>query len=441
MSKKEKLQEIAVPCCPQLNSAPSCDVLSYQYRLLYPVQFGTTAARQTVQVEVIITAKLERCPGPLALGDLAYSTTLLPGEKVRLFTADRRTRFSYDAESKMSYRAEQTQEEQFYMESMDSFMSDLTVRDEGNSSNKNKGSFDSHGSTSGAFETFFAGASINAKGSYNSESTSEFMRELTQHAQAAHNRSEQATRTAGSTSIGEVETRTHQTGESQDHYESSSREIANPNRCHAITYYFYRINKTQTVKFSIVSIEKRIIDPAADTKVTNNTFTSRGNITTLPATILANNPKRLEIESMARQSAAAEASQTTASGVAARLYVAMPTNQQPISLTVRKQAVSVVGAQLAEAGLVNAQTGEITNKVKEFSFEIHSSLPTPGFLVKGCLDECDICETARKREIQLDLDRKELENQLLKRKIELLDKAQEYRCCPVGEAETPETPP
>jgi hypothetical protein len=38
------------------------------------------------------------------------------------------------------------------------------------------------------------------------------------------------------------------------------------------------------------------------------------------------------------------------------------------------------------------------------------------------------------------LERKELENKLLQRQIELLDKSQEYRCCPAGtvvEAEPP----
>jgi hypothetical protein len=34
------------------------------------------------------------------------------------------------------------------------------------------------------------------------------------------------------------------------------------------------------------------------------------------------------------------------------------------------------------------------------------------------------------RAIELDLERKALENELLKRRIELLDQAQEYRCCP-----------
>jgi hypothetical protein len=439
MSRKEKTQEQIVPCCPQLYSAAACDVLQYQYRLKYPVTVGTTAARQTVQVEVIITTRLERCPGPLALGDLAYSTTILPGEKVRLFTADRRTRFTYDSESKLSYRSEQTQEEHYYMSGMDEYMTDLTVRDSVNSTNTTKGHSDSHESTSGVLETIFTSPSVNVKGSYDAESASDFMRELTQHAEASHRRSEEATRTASSTSIGEVQTRTHQEGESQDNYEAASREFSNPNRCHAVTYYFYKINKTQTVRFSIVSIEKRVIDPAADTRVTNNAFTTRGNISTLPATIVATNPKRLELESMARQSVAAETrpQTTTAAGVAGiATHATVAVNLQPISLNVRRQAVTAVGAQLAEAGLVDAQTGEITEKTKKLSFEIQSALPTPGFLVKGCLDACDVCEEARKLEIELELEKKKLENELLKRQIELLDKAQEYRCCPQAATES-----
>ena len=40
-------------------------------------------------MEVKLHFRLTRCPGPLAIGDLLYTTTLLPGEKVRLFTSDR----------------------------------------------------------------------------------------------------------------------------------------------------------------------------------------------------------------------------------------------------------------------------------------------------------------------------------------------------------------
>ena len=58
-----------------------------------------------------------------------------------------------------------------------------------------------------------------------------------------------------------------------------------------------------------------------------------------------------------------------------------------------------------------------------------------GVVVKGCLDDCEVCEPALKRKIKLDLDRLELENELLKRQIELLDQSQEYRCCPPASPE------
>ena len=38
----------------------------------------------------------------MTLGDLSYSTTLLPGEKVRLFTSDRRSRFSFDSATRVA---------------------------------------------------------------------------------------------------------------------------------------------------------------------------------------------------------------------------------------------------------------------------------------------------------------------------------------------------
>ena len=46
---------------------------------------------------------------------------------------------------------------------------------------------------------------------------------------------------------------------------------------------------------------------------------------------------------------------------------------------------------------------------------------------KGCLDECDICEPALKQQMALDLVRMDLQNQLLKKQIELLEKSQQYR--------------
>ena len=437
-SRVPALAEAAgVPCCPQLDPDQSCDALDFHYRLIHNATVNVDNQPRRIPVEVILHARLERCPGPLALGDLVYSSTLLPGEKVRLFSTDRRTRFSLDSATSVSYRREQTSEERYFMSSMSDFMSDLTVRDDARSANQQRGSFETHGETNGAIGAFLSGPSIDVSGSYNAESTSDFMRELKQHAEASSSRSVEATRAASSVSVGEVQSRSHTEGESEDHFESASRVFANPNRCHAVTFYFYQINKTQTVRLTLEAIRRRVIDPAGDTRIANNKFVSRGEVSVIPSAVLATDKQRLEVEQIGRASvAAAEAGST--SGNQTLLATRLSTNSfavaqpvEPLSAAVRAQALAAVDDDLAKAGLIDRKSGEVTAETKaSFAFEVTTSLPTPGMLVRGCLDDCDICEPALMREIELDLERKALENELLKRRIEILHRSQEYRCCP-----------
>ena len=427
-----------VPCCPPLEKDNACDVLDFHYRLKHPTT--VLAAGQRVTVEVLIHARFERCTGPLVLGDLAYSTTLLPGEKVRLFTSDRRTRFTLDTQSKVSYRHEQTSEERYYMASMHDFMSDVSVRDSSSASSSSRGSAKGHAETSGAIESFFAGPSVDVSGSYEASSSSTFLRELSQHASSSDRRAEVATRAASSVSVGEVSSRSHTQAESEDHFESSSREFSNPNKCHAVTFYFYQINKIQTVKFSIVSIERRVIDPAANTRVSNNPFVSSGDVAVIPNGVLATDENRLTIEERARASVlasqrhafTARSESSFPAGIrleAANFQVAALT---PIPANLRQRALRQVDEALLREGLLDRSGKVSTETVKQFSFERQTSLPTPGLLVKGCLDECNICEPELQQQMQLELEHKKLQNELLKRQIELLDKSQEYRCCPEG---------
>jgi hypothetical protein len=445
-----------VPCCPELGLDRTCDVLDFHYRQTYSTQVTSGNVARTVPVEVVIHVRIQRCPGPLMLGDLVYTTTLLPGEKVRLFTTDRRTRFTLDSTSKVSYRNEQTSEEHFYMSSMSDFMSDLSVRDSSRSTNTNKGSAEGHGETSGVLSTIFGSPSVDVSGSYSAESTSDFLRELSQHARASHHRSEMGARASSAISVGEVQTRTHTETESEDHFESSSREFANPNKCHAVSFYFYRINKKQTIKFTLESIQRRVIDPAADTRVTNNPFASRGGVVPLPSGVLATNKERLQLEVLGRTSVAAEEAGTVSPTGGTEVSVVSPLRAQlatfqrvsvgdlphPLPTAVREQALKQVDSLLIDAHLLGKDGGSVSPQVvRDISFELTFSLPTPGLLVKGCLDECDICEPALQREIDLGLKRKELENQLLARQIELLEKSQEYRCCPEGGAEESDAEP
>jgi hypothetical protein len=348
-----------IPCCPPLKLDNVCDCLDFDYRLIHKIHvdkvhdFGGD-----VQVEVKIRVHIELCSGALALGDLVYSITLLPGEKVRLSTTDRRNRFSFDSETQLSERHEQTSEEHFYMSSISDFLSDVTVRDTRRSNNTAKCTSDTHVQISDFLDDIFCSPSIDIRGSHNAYSTREFLRELAQHVRASDRRAETASRGASTVSIGEVHTRKHADGQSEDQFESSSREFSNPNKCHAVTFFFYRINKIQTLKVTLESIECRVIDPVVDTKVTHNSPTSDDN------------------------------------GPQAGPVGAIPPGA-PISAEIRKQAHLQVEQSLAEVGLLarTESTSSLSPQLRDqFCFERHFSLPTPGIIIKGCLDDCNVCE-------------------------------------------------
>jgi hypothetical protein len=95
----------------------------------------------------------------------------------------------------------------------------------------------------------------------------------------------------------------------------------------------------------------------------------------------------------------------------------------PLDGATREQALRQVDNELMQKNLID-KAGQVTNELKQrIEFEYEFSLPTPGIIVKGCLDDCDVCEPLLQ-------ERMKLENDLLRKQIELLEKSQEYRCCP-----------
>jgi hypothetical protein len=435
--KDEANPATADDCCPTLSKDVCCDVLDFRYRLPHRVQTTDAAGRPSVvTVEVILHLRLTRCPGPLFLGDPLHTITLLPGEKVKLFTSDRRTRFTFDSTTNLSYRNEQLSEDRYFMAAMQNSMSDLSVTDRAHSSNSESGKWDFHGDASGSLGFFSASADTNASGSHSGSSTSDFLHQLSSHAAASAHQSVQATHASASISIGEVSTRTHIETQSEDHFESSSREFSNPNHCHAVTFYFYRLLRKQIVKITLEAIERRVDDPAAPSRASLNPPVSRGQIDVVPASVLATQKDRLAVEQLARDSVAAQERQsfrsTAATGVSSLAFSsAFQPAAEPLSPAVRKAALDQVEKDLVAAGLLSSVGGSVSPQAqKTFEVTTESCLPTAGVIVKSCLDTCDICEPEVHRKIQLDLEEQDLRNQLLKRQIELLDKSQEYRCCP-----------
>jgi len=354
---------------------------------------------------------------------LLYTTTLLPGEKVKLFTSDRRSKFTFDSASKVSYRNTQTSEESMFAQQFSDSVFDTSSRDEGNSSNRSHAHVDGHADA--GVDLLGLGGDANMSGNFDSNSLSTFLNEHSSHAQSSNNAAEMGTRKAASVSIGEVQSRTHTQTESEDHFESSSREFTNPNKCHAVTFLFYQINKTQTVTYKLEAIERRVIlDPNNDfTKVALNSFTASDGLGRTSLNLLPTDPQ------------ARFNSLQTAVGTVALAQgqggVNFP-SREPLPVNLRTLALRQADKELTAAGLIGADGNVSPAAQALYSFEKKSSLPTPGVLVKGCLDDCAVCESDLQQEITLDLKRKELENKLLERQIELLEKSQEYRCCPAG---------
>jgi hypothetical protein len=427
----------ALDCCPPLEPCDVCDSLDFYFHL--PYRPTTNAARVTVPVEVTLHFRLTRCAGPLSLGDIAYSTTLLPGEKVRLFTSDRHSRFSFDSETALAYRQHTTSEESFFMAGMANAVSNVNVNEQAGSTSTFHSSAVGGGGGLGVDLGFISFGGSASGSSYDSKSTSDFARSLSQHSDSSSRHMEVATRAASSTSVGEVSTRAHSEGESEDQYESSSREFTNPNRCHALTFLFYKLNKCQTVTWELVGIERRVVDPAAPTGVRLNDPPPATGVTVIPDGVLATSDKLLAVQRTA-QAAASEKQTTNLRLIAASSVLAVAGAARAIDEATRAAALAAVDAELVKEGLLT-KAGQVSEQAKTLlGWKREIALPTAGIIVKGCLDECNVCEPALEREISLQLEHTHLENELLKRQIELLDKAQEYRCCPEGddsdEAET-----
>ncbi len=350
-----------IPCCPPLIESNNCDVVSFVRTLDYPIVYRDT--RYVAQL--LVRLVLKRCTLGLTLGDPVYTTTLFPGERVQLVTSDRRSSFSYDADTKIAHRSTQMSEEQYFMTATQVLFGRMEAEQSGNVDTTDKGSWNFKGDAEAGLDPFALGADAEAKasGSFDNSTTLDYLHRQSSNMRSSATHALNATRKAYSVSIGEVSTRTHIEGESQDHFESSSREFTNHNACHAVTYFFYRLNKKVSVNVELVGVEKTLQLPGA-----------RG-------------------------------------------------SSVSITLERRAEVLKEIDKQLIAAGVLDPN-GEPGTKLKgQFDFTIESHLPTGGTLVKGCLDECNVCEPARREEVQL-------RNDLLRKQIELLEKSQEYRCCP-----------
>jgi hypothetical protein len=179
-----------------------------------------------------------------------------------------------------------------------------------------------------------------------------------------------------------------------------------------------------------------VLDPVAPAPVLANPIRAVGQVATVPQEVPATNKTRLEIEARGLQSEAQYAQASSPQFAVLGRFAAVgsaaaaPTTVQlPLPETIRKAALAEVDKQLIHRKLLDPNTHLVSKEAQlQFGFERTTCLPTAGVIVKGCLDTCNVCEPELQKKMQLELE-------LLKRQIELMDKDQEHRCCPAEATE------
>lgn len=407
-------------CCPQFDPCTDVTVLPLAYRIGQQV----TVNGQTHTVDVTLHYELVRTSGREAIGPVVHTETLLPGESVRLYSSDRHTEFSYDSATETSSRRYSSSQESLYASAFAHSVSDL---DQFTSTRKTSDYHESSVSGGGgaSFSLFglFEIGGVASGSSYDASGISTLASSLSRHAESSHLRSETQVRNQSSVSISHTATRTHTEGESETSFESSSRTFSNPNRCRALTFLFHQLVKCQTVTFSLVRVDRVFRDFSAPGTVTQSVPKKPTGLTVLPQTIRATDP-----DLVARMRAARVAAADPEQPIVTALIQSF--QDRAVDPDVRQEALKLADAELMRAGLIDESGNPHPDAVDRLGWSRELQIPVDGVIVRSCLDECDACEPELHRRIGLELERMELENRLLARRIELLDGEAVYRCCP-----------
>lgn len=387
-----------IPCCPELIKDDNCDEIYFTRTLNYPIRYNE---KLTFNGQLILSFRLRRCSKGLVLGDPVYTTTLLPGEKVRLLSTDKRTKFKYDAESHTSYRNEQLSEENYFMTATQEYFSQYENSQEETGTSSNRGHWDFKGEVEGSVSILGMGASAstNEKYNYDNSSAYDYLLKQSSNMKSSATQAANVTQAAHSLSIGEVNTKQSIEGSTEEQYESSSRVFENDNKAHAVNYLFYRLNKKQVIQFELIKIERIV------------------HISTTPTMLATIAPEHITPRYYSNTKKA-NISKEEKSSVIAEFSILRPSLS-----TLRNYLDDLFKKELIEAKFIeeNEKITEFLRDKVEFRYEF--SLPTAGIIVKGCMDECNTLEPERERYYKL-------QNDLLEKQIALLEKSQEYRCCP-----------
>ncbi len=418
MSEQKKAlavhSEAAAMTCPprEWERDHICDVSILTYR--FTLRIGD------VPVECVSRYRVERCTEDYVLSDLLHSTTLFPGEEVYMSVRNRHSvsRFTEDK----SYSASQVSRssDRIWMETYKNLATDFDQSTSSKLTTSSHSDFE-RGSVSGGggFNILIASASASGSytsGSFDANSSQEFVSELHQHLRSSFHQTNQVARDSASVSLTEVNSHREITSELNDELKVSTRRFKNINSCHTMTHYFYQIAKRQRVKIELIERTCRAVNDQANTAVI---------MKPIALSLAANRIVSPEVDPITGTSDA-----PGNPGLVAAVAVNTLTRDQ---LTL-KNANTLTAAAFDQAALARAEAvakaDAIVADLPGFEpFEQVSIIPTEALYVESELGSCALCEPYVVAQHELELERLALENRKLRREIELLEQYKDYRCC------------
>ncbi len=408
------IKDLGEACPPrQWDRENICDIsiLTYRYNLRIDNRL----------VECTLRYRIERCTEGYVLGDLLHSMTLFPGEEVFLSVRSRNSIARFTENTSFSASQISRSSDRIWMETYKNLATDFSE----SGSNTLKTSAHSEFSQtnvggSGGVNILgivkIGGGASHVSGDFDASSSSEFFHELNQHLQSSFHQTNQVVRDTSSVSLTQINSHRDATVETHDELEVSTRRFKNINACHTVTHYFYQIAKRQRVKIELIERSCRAVNEFASSAVV---------MKPIEVSIAANQ----QVVSNAQQAepgikiAAVEAQPAFSAFTAVSRDQVLLQNANRVSFAAFQEAEKARKAAVAKADRIMAALPDVK------TFEQVSIIPTEALYVQSELGDCLLCEPYVVAKHELELERMKLENRKLRREIELLDKAQEYRCC------------
>lgn len=414
MSEQKKAlathSEAAAMSCPprEWERDNICDVSILTYR--FTLRIGD------VPVECVSRYRVERCTETYVLSDLLHSMTLFPGEEVFMSVRNRHSvsRFTEDK----SYSASQVSRssDRIWMETYKNLATDFDQSTSSKLTTSSHSDFEK-GSVGGGGGFNIGFASIGASGSYTSgsfdaNSSQEFVSELHQHLRSSFHQTNQVARDSASVSLTEVNSHREVTSELNDELKVSTRRFKNINSCHTVTHYFYQIAKRQRVKIELIDRSCRAVNDQANTAVI---------MKPLALSLATNQIVSQEVDPI-KNDGPGPVFAAVAADTISRDQLTLK-NMNVIATAVFDQAAQARAEAVAKADALVAELPDFE------PFEQLSIIPTEALYVESELGSCALCEPYVVAQHELELERKTLENRKLRREIELLEQYKDYRCC------------